>query len=78
VAAPRSLQHAALGRAIRRLRETRALSQEELGHLAGLHRNYVGGIERGELNPSVGSLVKLAAVFEVRLSELFALAERLE
>ncbi|HUT29084.1 MAG TPA: helix-turn-helix transcriptional regulator [Sedimentisphaerales bacterium] len=35
---------------IRAIREARGLSQEELGDLAGLHRGYVGQIERGEKN----------------------------
>ena len=48
-----------LGVRIRSLREHAKISQEELGHLSGLHRTYVGVIERGERNPSVLSLRKL-------------------
>ena len=48
----RSPAHAALGRSIRRSRGRRGISQEELASLSGLHRTYVGGIERGERNPS--------------------------
>lgn len=40
----------ALGAALRELRTRRGYSQESLGFRAELHRNYVGGIERGELN----------------------------
>jgi transcriptional regulator with XRE-family HTH domain len=42
-----------LGEPVRQLRQEAGLSQEELGHGAGLHRNHVGGIERGELDPNL-------------------------
>ncbi len=48
----RSPEHHALGAAIRELRARRGLSQEQLGFDAGLHRNYVGALERGEINPT--------------------------
>ena len=54
-----SPDHARLGRAVRELRARRGLSQEELGFRAGLHRNYVGAIERGEINPTFRVLLKL-------------------
>ena len=60
-----------LGSRIRKLRETRNISQEELGNLAGLHRTYIGAIERGERNPSVKSLKKIADALKVSLRDLF-------
>ncbi|HCW49010.1 MAG TPA: transcriptional regulator [Brevundimonas sp.] len=48
------------GRAVRQLRVARKLSQEELAHRAGLHRNYIGGIERGERNVGVKAVFALA------------------
>jgi DNA-binding XRE family transcriptional regulator len=41
-----------LGFAIRILRHRRAVSQEQLGFDCDLHRNYIGAIERGEINPT--------------------------
>ena len=45
---------------IRRIREKRGLSQEKLAALAGLHRAYVGQIERGEKNIGLKNLEKIA------------------
>jgi transcriptional regulator with XRE-family HTH domain len=64
-----------LGVAIRHVRSTTGLSQEELGLRTGIHRNYIGGIERGERNPSVTTIARLSEELGLRLSELFAIAE---
>lgn len=66
-----------LGRAIRRLRKERGLSQEELGHLAEIHPTWISHIESGRTNPAWGTVRRIAQVFEVRLSEIVLLAERL-
>jgi len=50
---------------IRRIREKRGLSQEKLAALAGLHRAYVGQIERGEKNIGLKNLEKIAKALEV-------------
>jgi transcriptional regulator with XRE-family HTH domain len=60
-----------LGIRIRTLREQANISQETLGHLARLHRTYVGAIERGERNPSVLSLKKIADALKVTIGNLF-------
>jgi transcriptional regulator with XRE-family HTH domain len=71
-----SLEHVVLGRAVRELRARRDFSQEQLGVHAGLHRNYVGAIERGEINPTFKTLLSVADGLALPLSELVALYER--
>jgi transcriptional regulator with XRE-family HTH domain len=70
-----SLEHDALGHAVRELRARRRLSQEELGYRSTLHRNYVGAVERGEINPTYRVLLKLSAGLAFPVSEIVALAE---
>lgn len=59
-----------VGAKVRKLREAKGWSQEELGFKSGLHRNYVGGIERGERNVAIVNVAKLAKALGVRPSEL--------
>lgn len=75
--APRKEPQPALGQAIRRLRGERDLSQEELGHLAEIHPTWISHIESGRTNPAWGTVRRIAAVFEVPLSEIVLLAESL-
>ena len=72
----RSAEHVGFGRAIRDLRRARKVSQEQLGYDSGLHRTYIGGIERGERNPSLANILRIADALEVSPSELMAAAER--
>ena len=60
----------AFGKRLRTLRRERDLSQEELGFRADLDRNYVGGIERGERNPSLVNICRIAGALEVDVTEL--------
>lgn len=58
------------GKRVRKIRLKRLLSQEKLVELADLHRNYVGGIERGERNVSLLNIVKLARGLNVKPAKL--------
>jgi transcriptional regulator with XRE-family HTH domain len=60
----------ALGEAIRRTRTAVGLSQEALAVDANLDRSYVGGIERGEHNPTVMNIVKIANALKLKPSTL--------
>lgn len=55
---------------IRRIREGRDLSQEELATLAGLHRAYIGQIERGEKNIGLKNLEKIAKALNISIKVL--------
>jgi transcriptional regulator with XRE-family HTH domain len=55
---------------VRKLRLERRLSQEALAAEARLHRTYVGGIERGERNPSFSNILRLCDALDVKFSEL--------
>jgi transcriptional regulator with XRE-family HTH domain len=55
---------------VRHFRHELGLSQEALAQKAGLHRTYVGSIERGEQNPSFETLMRLIGALEISLSEL--------
>ena len=60
----------ALGQTVRRLRVERGLSQEELADLSGLHRNYIGGIERGERNVGVKALFAIARGLKIKIGRI--------
>jgi transcriptional regulator with XRE-family HTH domain len=61
---------------LRREREALGLSQQALANLAGLHRTYVGSVERGERNISIDSVEALARALGVEAADLMKPATR--
>lgn len=59
------------GKKIQSLRKQRNLSQESLAHHIGVHRTYMGFIERGERNPTLLNIYKLSRALQVTLPDLF-------
>lgn len=57
---------------MRRARAARRLSQEALAEQAGLHRTYVGAIERCERNVSIDNIEKIARALHLDISELLS------
>ena len=60
-----------LGRRIKEVRKARGLSQEALAEKMEGHPKYLGSVERGEQNPTVEFLMKLAAALKVDMAALF-------
>ncbi len=58
------------GEHIRTIRKAQGLSQEQLAELSGLHRNYIGGVERGERNLALLNIIRLAHALGMSPSEL--------
>lgn len=58
-----------LGDVLRKFRNQRGVSQEQLAALSSLHRTYIGGVERGERNPSFQSLTRILDALKVTWSE---------
>lgn len=60
------------GEKVRDIRKEKGLSQEELAYQAGLHRTYIGMVERAEKNITLRNIEKIANALEVNIIDLFA------
>lgn len=58
------------GDRLREIRRKKGISQEKLADLAGLHRTYVSGVERGERNISLLNIERLAIALDVAMPDL--------
>jgi transcriptional regulator with XRE-family HTH domain len=67
----------AFGLALRTFRQRAGLSQEALADIAGLHRTYIGSVERGERNVSLLNIHVLAGALKATASELIRTAEQI-
>jgi transcriptional regulator with XRE-family HTH domain len=65
----------AFGRVLRDLRKQAGLTQEQLGFEAELERNYISMLERGERQPTLTTLMKLARPLRLKASDMVALVE---
>lgn len=59
------------GKLVREIRISKSLTQSELADIGQFDRNYIGMLERGERNPSLLTLVRLAKALDVPLQTLF-------
>lgn len=66
----------AFGDTIRARRTELGLSQEALAHEVGLHRTYIGGVERGERNVALVNIFRLAETLQMSAGELITATQR--
>lgn len=59
------------GQRVRNLRKEKRISQEELSFRAGLHRTYIGMIERAEKNITLVNIAKIAEALNIEMKDLF-------
>lgn len=60
-----------IGSQIRDIRKSKEITQEQLAEMAETHHSYIGGLERGERNATIHTLMKIANALEVEFFELF-------
>lgn len=63
--------HVKFGKRVQVLRKQRGLTQEDLADLVDVDRSYMGFVERGERNPTLNKLIKIARALKITLSNLF-------
>lgn len=60
-----------LGRRISEVRKKTGITQEKLADIIDVHRTYIGFIEQGKRNPSIGNIHKIAKALNISLVDLF-------
>jgi len=71
MAKPISKEHQLFGNRIKELRTQEGITQEDLAFKIGVDRSYMGFVERGERNPTLSKIAKIAKTLNISLSELF-------
>lgn len=59
------------GRRLALVRKQKGITQEKLAELVEVHRTYIGFIEQGKRNPSIGNVYKIATALKVSVKSLF-------
>jgi transcriptional regulator with XRE-family HTH domain len=59
-----------VGRNVKRIRQEKGLTQEQLAEISGFSQQYISGLEQGRRNPTIVSLYELATALEVSHMEL--------
>ena len=67
----------AFAQALRRVRRQRGISQEQLGFESGYHRTYISMLERGQMNPSLRTILSIAAALKLPAGQLVRDVEQL-
>jgi DNA-binding XRE family transcriptional regulator len=60
-----------VGKRVASVRKEVGISQEQLAEMVELHRTYIGYIEQGKRNPSIGNMFKIAKALKVDIKEFF-------
>lgn len=71
---PHSMKNSFLesfGQKLKKQRNAKGLSQEKLAEISGLHRTYIGAVERGERNISLNNIKVIADALKIEIKELF-------
>ena len=71
MAAPQSDIRKRFGAVVQDHRKARGYSQESFADACGLHRTYIGAIERGERNVSIDNIARIAETLGVQIADLF-------
>jgi transcriptional regulator with XRE-family HTH domain len=72
MAKPISREHKLFGLEVKKLRAEKDITQEDLAFKVGVDRSYMGFVERGERNPTLGKIIKIAKALGIKTKDLFS------